>query len=124
MELRSVGTWGQLNPDYWRYFGFPAVLRKPLSNLCRANAHDGVVRGVIIGAPTEHFYADHALTQAVHITREGVFYHQPEKVLAALAPGEGIARNHRFERTADGLRLFSAEFLRVLELMFCCHISH
>ena len=121
MQFRNVGSRGKLDADCWGYLGFPVILRKPLSNLGRSHTHDSVVRGVVISAPAKHFYADRALMQVVHITRQGVFYHEPEKLLAAFASGESITRNHRFERTANGLYLFRAESVRVFELMSCCH---
>jgi hypothetical protein len=101
MEFRNVGAGEKVDADYWGNFGFSVILRKPLSNFRRADTHDSVIRSVVIGGPVEHFYADHALTQFVQITGQGVVYYEPEKVLAALAPGEGIASNHRFELIAD-----------------------
>ena len=101
MEFRNVGAGGKVDPDCWGNFGFSVVLRKPLSNFGRADTHDTVIRSVVIGGPVKHFYADHALTQFVQITCQGVVYYEPEKVLAALAPGESIASNHQFELIAD-----------------------
>ena len=101
MEFRNVGTGEKVDPDYWGDLRFSVILRKPLSNFGRAHTHDSVIRGIVIRGPVEHFYADHALTQFVQITGQGVVYYKSEKVLAALAPGESIARNHRFELIAD-----------------------
>jgi hypothetical protein len=101
MEFRNVGAGEKVDPDYWGNFGFSVILRKPLPNFRRAHTHDSVIRSVVIGGPVEHLYADHAFTQFVQITGQGVVYYEPEKILAALAPGESIARNDRFELIAD-----------------------
>jgi hypothetical protein len=122
MEFRNVGAGKKVDSDYWGNFVFSVILREPLSNFGSAHTHDRVIRSVVIGAPVEHFYADHALTQFLQITRQGVVYYEPEKVLAALAPGESIASNHRLELISDGLNLLSAEFLRAFEVMSCCHL--
>jgi hypothetical protein len=52
------------------------------------------------GQPAEHFHADHALRQSIQLARQGMFHHQPKKVLAAFASGEGVTRNHCLQRTA------------------------
>ena len=101
MEFRNVGAGEKVDPDCWGNFSFSIILRKPLANFRRAHTHDCVIRSVVIGGPVEHLYADHAFTQFVQITGQGVVYYEPEKILAALASGESIACNHRFELTVD-----------------------
>src|SRR5271168_4334910 len=98
MELGYIRPWRKLDTHIWSLRSLLIILRKPFANFRCSHADDGVVRGVIIDGPPEHFCADHALTQAVQFTRQGVPYDEPEEVLAALASSERITGNHRFER--------------------------
>jgi hypothetical protein len=92
-------------------------LRQPLSNFCRPHTDDGIIGGVVIGGAPKYFYADHMLTQVIQLTDQGTFYQQAKKVLAVFASGERIARNHKFERAANRIDLFTAELIRLFELM-------
>src|SRR5215469_9351851 len=124
MELRHIRSSRKLDPDNWGWCGLSVILRQPLANLCRSHSDDGIVRGIIVDRPSEHFYADHALTQGVQVTRQSVFDDQSEKVLTAYAWSKCIARDHRLERAPNQVSLFGVELMARYGLLSRCHRSY
>ena len=52
--------------------GDSVVLRDPLANFGGRDAHDGIRRGIIVGASPEHLDADGTFLQLIGVSREGV----------------------------------------------------
>src|ERR1700731_228338 len=117
MELGEVRSGRKLDTDKRDCGGVSVILRKSLLNFCRSHADHSVTRGVVIDGPTKHLDPDCALTQGIRLAGQGVFYQQPKKVLAPLASGECITRNHQLQRSANRIKPFSGALIRFFELM-------
>jgi hypothetical protein len=58
MELRNVGTGGELDSELTLMLGKVIILGDPLANLARGIPNDGVEVGVVIRLAPEHLHAE------------------------------------------------------------------
>jgi hypothetical protein len=76
-------------------------LREALADFSDADANDGVVAGLVVGAAAEDLGADDALAEEVLLLSEGVFDDVAEQGLALLAEAKGRAGQYLVEHLVD-----------------------
>ena len=91
VEPGSVGAGRQLDAQS----GIDCVvviLREAAPDLTGFDADDGVLPGVVIGAPAEDALPDDPLFEPVFLSREGGLHHISEELTGPLTGAEGRAR--------------------------------
>jgi hypothetical protein len=76
-------------------------LREALADFGDADANDGVIAGLVVGAATEDLGADDALAEEVFLLSERVLDDVAEQGLALLAEAKGWARQYLVEHLLD-----------------------